>query len=79
VVIYPNPIDRDRTLQIQSEFPIESIALFDGLGKEVHLIGTASNAGRSFTFPLNNLPAGLYTAKINCKNNNITFKKILIQ
>jgi hypothetical protein len=80
-IIYPNPIQKGETLHIQSNGNIESVTLFDALGKIVDCdssVIASKIPSNSMDISLQKLPAGLYTIKISQTNKVISFKKILI-
>ena len=74
VLVFPNPT-RD-VLQINSEYPIRSVSLFNVSGKE-SAKWTIQNQ-KSFTLEVNNLPSGIYMMEMETDNGTLA-KKIVIE
>ncbi len=80
-IIYPNPIQKGETLHIQSNGNIESVSIFDGLGKIVacdYSVMASKIPSNSMDISLHKLPVGLYTIKISQTNKVISFKRVLV-
>lgn len=68
IVIYPNPTNGFS--QIKMNINIESITVYDNIGKIIYI-------GNSKTLNLSNYTRGIYFVKIKTTNNKIFTKKIL--
>jgi hypothetical protein len=77
ISLYPNPIQKDRILNISnnSQNTITSVEVYDVVGKKVlsEVVTT-----ESIQFP-NTFPSGMYFVKITDTKNNSVTKKVMLQ
>jgi hypothetical protein len=82
VQIFPNPTDGELSV-VSSEYRVQSIEIFDVMGKcvgnvETRLIASLqSEIGQSeIAFDISHLPAGIYFLRITTENNVVTRKVV---
>ncbi|WP_303318999.1 T9SS type A sorting domain-containing protein [Flavivirga abyssicola] len=71
IVVYPNPVFNQLNVSLRNDVELESIVLYNVLGKEVKTSNTT-------TIDVSYLSSGLYLAKINTTNGSIT-KKVTVE
>lgn len=70
IVIFPNPVDD--LLHINSTEKINSISIYDGIGKFIE-----SRRLTSDSISTSSLMPGIYTLKINLENDSIIYRKLI--
>ncbi|MFH1319057.1 MAG: zinc-dependent metalloprotease [Bacteroidota bacterium] len=76
--IYPVPSSGKVNMMINSAIKDFYIEITNIFGQPVGSISCKNNLQRTFSFDLNNMPAGLYFVKINSMNGSIV-KKFLLE
>jgi hypothetical protein len=72
LIIYPNPTSGE--VVESSEYRVQSIEIFDLLGKMVFIVETQCIA--SLQFNISHLPAGIYFLRIQTENGVVTKKVV---
>jgi hypothetical protein len=78
LVLYPNPATNNVQISlVNSTEKIETVLLYDMLGKEVKKVEITSN--ETINLNVSDLSKGVYLVEINTENNLKTIKKLVIQ
>jgi len=77
VTIYPNPTANEMSIQFPEVISIETVSIYDILGKEVFIKKIVSTENELFLIP--NLSTGIYIIKINTTEKGLISKKIIIE
>ncbi|MDR2971614.1 MAG: M4 family metallopeptidase [Bacteroidales bacterium] len=81
ITVYPNPTDGQLTVETDNYPSLQSIEIFDMMGKLVFIVETHGRASlrqqpTTFTIDIFHLPAGIYFMRITTEEGTIT-KKII--
>jgi len=77
ITIFPNPITNEINIQFLETINIETVSIYDILGKEVFTKKIQSPEGKLILNP--NLSTGLYIIKLNTSEKGSISKKIIIE
>jgi predicted extracellular nuclease len=75
--MYPNPTN-GQNVTLKATQIIESVTIYDLVGKEVNTIKNASARG-DINLPTSNLPSGIYMVNINFDDNKSIVKKLIVR
>lgn len=77
ILIYPNPIKNDLTIELDHDYDFKDIQLFDLMGRSY--ITTHKLENRKITMDCSQLDQGVYIIQIRQSNGSFISKKIIVQ
>ncbi len=77
LTIYPNPCDEMTNITVSGQNNIQTIEIYDCIGKKVSTISPVNNS--LYRFTVNGLPAGIYLVGVTLDNGSKGYNKLIIK